>query len=865
MQGACVEWMIERMTSRTRRMGRLAASTGLALVLGVLHAHAQSIPSIGQRPEAAQPGQAKDRMLIEAKQLVYNNDKNTVEALGDVQIFYKGRTLEANRVVYNRATKRVFAEGNARLTEANGQLITGTQFDLTDDFRDGFIETLRTENPDKSRFAAPRAERSAGDTVSFTTGTYTACEPCKDNPEKPPLWQIRSQRIIHKGEEKTMYFEGSTLEFVGVPVAYIPYFWAPDATVKRQTGFLAPTFYSTEQLGFGVGVPFFWNLAPNYDLTITPTVFSRQGFLGSAEWRHRLVNGAYTIRGSGIFQSDPTAYSAAPIGAGSSKFRGSVETFGNFDINDKWRFGWDLAGATDRYFYSNYRMRSHALTATFFREITSTVYLNGQSENAWFDARAYHFRPLSYTEWQKQQPIVHPSLEYNKRFDGPGWLGGEITLDVNVISLSREQSAFQTLPTAGFGPDGKSPFGTTRYLASNAVASYYEGCFIYNKTECLLRGVGGSANRASLSLSWRRQMIDTIGQVWTPFASVRADAFYTTLNSGGFNNDFQGAFGVKEGSATRVMPAIGMSYAYPFVITAASGNHIISPVAQIVARPNESNIGRTPNEDAQSLVFDDTNLFQWNRFSGYDRSEGGIRASYGLNYSGTFNNGSYANAMFGQSHHLAGTNSYSIQDSVNSGANSGLDKRRSDYVARLALAPSPYGSVVAKARFDEKDFSAKAIEVSANVTLGPAWATATYARLEAQPDRAQPFRREGISLGAGVKFAQYWTAYGTVLYDLDKYITDRVNIQSYNLVNPLTPKPVPTTPRFSPSAMTMGLRYQDECTVFDVTYFTSFGDTSQGTLPRTNQGVLLRLELRTLGEIRHRQGIDALVGGQPVR
>ncbi|MGL4441828.1 MAG: LPS-assembly protein LptD [Bosea sp. (in: a-proteobacteria)] len=846
-------------------MGRLAASTGLALVLGICHAYSQNIPIPGQRQTATQSGQAKDRMLIEAKQLVYNNDKNTVEALGDVQIFYQGRTLEANRVVYNRETKRVFAEGNARLTEANGQVVTGSKFDLTDDFRDGFIDTLRTENPDKSRFAAPRGERSAGDTVSFTTGTYTACEPCKDNPEKPPLWQVRSQRIIHKGDEKTIYFEGSTLEFAGIPVAYIPYFWSPDSTVKRQTGFLAPTIYSSTQLGFGVGTPFFWNLAPNYDLTITPTFFSRQGFLGSAEWRHRLVNGAYTIRGSGIFQSDPTAFDAAPIGAGTNKFRGSIETFGHFDINDKWRFGWDLAGSTDRYFYNNYRMRSHALTATFFREITSSVYLNGQSENAWFDVRGYHFRPLNYTEWQKQQPIIHPSLEYNKRFEGPGWLGGEVAFDANVISLSREQSAFQTIPTAGSGPDGKLPFSTSRYLASNSVASYYEGCFIYNKTECLLRGVGGSTNRASVSLSWRRQMIDPIGQVWTPFVGARADAFYTTLNSGGINNDFQRSFGVREGSSTRFMPLMGLSYAYPLVISAASGNHVISPSAQIIIRPNETNIGRTANEDAQSMVFDDTNLFQWNRFSGYDRNEGGSRLTYGLNYTGTFDNGSYVNALFGQSYHLAGLNSYTVSDSVNSGANTGLDKRKSDYVARLSVAPSSYGSVVAKARFDEKDFSAKAIEVSANVRLGPAYATATYARLDAQPDRAQPFRREGISLGGGVKFAEYWTAYGTVTYDLDKYITDRVNVRSFNLANPLTPKPLPSTPRFSPSAMTMGLRYQDECTVFDVTYFTSFGDTSQGTLPRTNQGVLMRLELRTLGEVRHRQGLDELSGTQPVR
>jgi LPS-assembly protein len=833
-------------------MIRLAAGTSLSLVLSLAHAHAQ-FPGTGNAGQAG----PNDRMLVEAKQLVYNNDANTVEAVGDVQIFYKGRTLEADRVVYNRATKRVFAEGNARLTEANGQLVTGSRFDLTDDFRDGFIDTLRTENPDRSRFAAPRAERSGGDTVSFITGTYTACEPCKDNPERPPLWQVRSQRIIHKGDEKTVYFESSRLEFAGVPIAYIPYFWAPDSTVKRQTGFLAPTIYSSTPLGFGVGLPFFWNLAPNYDLTLTPTILSRQGFLGVAEWRHRVINGSYTIRTAGIFQADPGAFAAAPVGAGDTRFRGSVETFGTFDINDKWRFGWDLSGSTDRYFYRNYRIRSDGLTATFFREVTSSVYLNGQTANAWFDARAYYFRPLSYIDWQKQQPIVHPVIDYNKRIDGPSWLGGEITVDANVTSLSREQSAFQTIPV------GSRFFTTTNYLASTPApnaASFYEGCIVYNRTECLLRGVGGTASRATLDISWRRQVIDPLGQVWTPYASLRADAFYTTLNSGGFTNDFQTAFGVREGGVGRLMPAIGLNYAYPLVITAGSGNHVISPVAQIVARPNETNIARTPNEDAQSMVFDDTNLFQWNRFSGYDRAEGGIRMSYGLNYAGTFSNGATANALIGQSLHLSGRNSFGVADGNNTGINTGLDTRNSDYVARVQLTPTPYGTITARGRFDERTFAAKALEVSASAFLDPFSASVTYARYDAQPERAQPFRREGIVLSSGVKLGQFWSVRGAVLYDLDKYLTDRVRVAQQNFFDPSVVR-TSRTPRFSPASVSLGARYQDDCTIFDVTYFSSFRDTTEGTAPRNNQGILLRLELRTLGGVNFRQAIGEQTGG----
>ena len=117
---------------------------------------------------------------------------NTVSASGDVQLNYKGRTLQADKVIYDRNTGRVFASGNARLTEADGTVITGDRFELTDDFKSGFIDSLRLvqqttdqRGPVTARFSAPRAERAEGETTVFERGTYTACEPCKEHPEKP--------------------------------------------------------------------------------------------------------------------------------------------------------------------------------------------------------------------------------------------------------------------------------------------------------------------------------------------------------------------------------------------------------------------------------------------------------------------------------------------------------------------------------------------------------------------------------------------------------------------------------------------------------------------------------------------------------
>ena len=84
-----------------------------------------------------------------------------------------------------------------------------------------------------------------------------------------------------------IYFEDARLEFFGQPVAYMPYFSAPDPTVKRKTGFLMPWMTSSSTNGFGVEIPYYWALAPDYDFTFSPRLMTQQGALLRGEFRQR--------------------------------------------------------------------------------------------------------------------------------------------------------------------------------------------------------------------------------------------------------------------------------------------------------------------------------------------------------------------------------------------------------------------------------------------------------------------------------------------------------------------------------------------------------------------------------------------------
>ena len=210
---------------------------------------------IRTKPPSSPPVPANTPMLVQADEIKYDYANDTVAAVGHVQIYYGGSTIEADQVIYDQKTKRLRAEGNARLTEANGRITYGQVINLTDDYRDGFVNSLRLEAADNTRFAATRADRSQGNYTVLQNGVYTACEPCKDNPKKPPEWQVKAARIIHSDSEKMIYFEDATVDLFGLPVAYFPFLSTPDTTVKRKSGFLYPMLASGSAYGYSYRDP----------------------------------------------------------------------------------------------------------------------------------------------------------------------------------------------------------------------------------------------------------------------------------------------------------------------------------------------------------------------------------------------------------------------------------------------------------------------------------------------------------------------------------------------------------------------------------------------------------------------------------
>lgn len=766
-------------------------------------ASAQGFTYNPRPPRAAAPRPANDgRMLVQAVEVDYDYNNSRVSAVGNVQMYYNGTSVEADKVIYDQKTKRLHAEGNIRMTDADGKITYANIMDLSDDYRDGFVDSLRVDTADATRMAATRADRSSGNYTVFENGVYTACAPCKDDPKRPPLWQVKGARIIHDQTDKMLYFENAQLEFFGVPMAYLPYFSTPDPTVKRKTGFLMPGYTSVSGYGYGVEIPFYWAIAPDYDATFSPRFTTKQGVLFQGEFRQRLLNGSYQIRAYGIDQLDPGAFASQP---GDRQFRGGVETKGEFALNDKWVWGWEGIALTDYMVLSDYKLAQYKDPLQSFltlpTDAVSQLYLTGVGNRSYFDARAIYYLSLSGS--QSKVPVVAPVIDYSNVINH-SILGGEVSYKTNFTNLTRE--------TAAFDPITASASANSSCLATSSA----DPAKSIVPANCLLRGMPGTYTRLTAEADWRRSFTDSAGEIWTPFASVRADAVNASIsNQPGVSNFLP----VGDTQALRVMPTVGLEYRYPFINVQPWGTTTVEPIAQVIIRPNETYAGKLPNEDAQSMVFDASNLFSVDKFSGYDRVEGGGRANVGVQATTQFDRGGSVNVLFGQSYQLFGLNSFAVADVTNTGVDSGLQNAKSDYVARVNYSPNRTYTFSVRARVDEATLNINRFEAEGRAAFDRWSVSLMYGNYAPQPELGYLTRREGLLSSASLKVAANWVVTGSARWDL---VANQIN------------------------QYVVGAGYVDDCFVLAANYVTSYSYATTTSPPILGHAYMLQIGLRTL-------------------
>jgi LPS-assembly protein len=716
-----------------------------------------------EEPSAAPaaPGdEAAREVAFSAGQLVYDSEREIVTATGDVRMNSEGNNLRADRVVWNRATDEVRAEGRVRLVTPEGDIAYGDSVVLTDAMRDGVVDNMLLVLEDGGRLAAERAQRQDG----FTTLYRAAYSPCavltEEGCPKDPTWQITAVKVVHDPFRKRIRYEGASLNLFGARIIALPWLSHPDGSERGGTGLLVPELRFSSSNGLELSAPYYLKLAPDKDATITPHVYTE--VLPMLEARYRQLTplgafqvGAYVTHGARI-PIDPLALPAPGKDRG---IRAYLEGNGRFQLDPYWTVTASGRYVTDRTFLRRYDISRDT-------RLRSLVNAERIDRDSYVSIAGWAFQGLRINDLAGQQPIAIPAVDARWRLPGALW-DGRIELQANSLSI--------------------------------------------------LRTAGQDTQRAFASARWDRRSVTALGQELVLTAYARGDVYHSSDTHLTNTVSYRGA----EGFQARAIGALAAELRWPLIGPFLGGTHRLTPRLQVVASPPTENLD-IPNEDARSVDLEDSNLFALNRFPGYDRWEDGTRITYGLDW-GADLPGISARTTIGQSYRLSRKPSILPPGT-------GLSGRFSDLVGRTTLKFGHKFSLVHRFRLDKDDLELRRNEIDAVVGGHQTYATIGYLRLNRDIDPAiEDLRdREEIRLGGRVRFARYWSVFGSTVVDL----TDREE------------DPFSLADGYEPIRHRLGIQYDDDCIEIGVTWRRDYDTT--GDFRRGNT-FLFRVALKNLG------------------
>ena len=235
----------------------------------------------------------KDMFYDDKKKMIYSKNYTEITDINGNKIsvnmfnyltlknmFFSKGEIE---ILDNRDNKYLFSE--VYVDEKNKKIVGS---DIKSYFND---ETLKEDKRNDPRFYANSATITEENTI-FEKGVFTSCK--KREGDKCPPWTIRAKKIEHSSAKKTIYYSDAVMKIYDFPVFYFPKFFHPDPTVKRQSGFLVPSFTDNSMVGFGSTVPYFWAMSKDRDLTITPKLYANENILIMNEYRQAFDN-AYLV------------------------------------------------------------------------------------------------------------------------------------------------------------------------------------------------------------------------------------------------------------------------------------------------------------------------------------------------------------------------------------------------------------------------------------------------------------------------------------------------------------------------------------------------------------------------------------------
>lgn len=525
-------------------------------------------PAASDVPATARAGE--DEVQFSAGELQYDIDDELVTANGDVRMFRGGDRLRADKVVWNRKTGKVVASGNIAVTNPGGDTAYGDSIELTDSLKDGVVDNMLVVLERGGRLAARKGTRGLDETVTLEDAAYTPCAVTNSaGCPKEPSWKITAVRVVYRPDRGRIYYNGARINLFGLPSIPLPAFSHPVGGGGNVSGLLSPDLRYDRVNGFEYAQPYYFGLAPNRGLTITPRVFTNALPMIQADYSALSTTGAYRLNGYATYGKRRDDLSGTEPADAETGFRGYLDGVARFQLDPNWSASGSLRVASDRTFLRRYDI-------SYDDRLRSTASLERVDPNSYFAITGWAVQTLRLNDKQGLQPIALPEIDYRRRFDD-GVLGGKVELQLNTLALTRTE--------------------------------------------------GQDTQRAFASARWDLRKLTDWGQEVTFTAFARGDVY----NANDTLATAIGGYSGTEGVHGRAVGALAVDVRWPLIGELMGGTQRVTPRFQVVAAPPTRNIS-LPNEDARAVDLEDSNLFALNRFPGYDRVEDATRFTYGVDY-----------------------------------------------------------------------------------------------------------------------------------------------------------------------------------------------------------------------------------------
>ena len=735
---------------------------------------------------ASPDGLAPDELYMEADRLTRDDKAKITTAEGSVEIRYQGRTLRADRVVYDEGTDDqpgvIRAYGHVQAINADNTVEFADEMTFDDKMNAGVARGFSARLAKNGKLAAGSAVRRSQNIQELNRAIYTPCAICAANGSPTrPSWSISADRIVEDKKRRLIFYRNARIHVKGVPVLYLPVFWHADPSADRSSGLLTPVVGYSGRRGLSYEQPYLWTVSPYADIVLSPQINTKVNPFFNGQLRERFYSGDIDLRFGYTYERD--------IDGSGNKFgdrtnRSYILGRGAFQVTEDWLLGFTAERASDRLIFDKYDIgkvyESRGPYVADDRRLISQIYAIRQDAQSYFSAAAMSVQGLrgdpnnpATLENNRVFPVIAPLID--EHYDPNGTvLGGRLRLTSSAVALTRDQS-----PTNPAAP-------------------------------------GIDSRRVTAGADWRRSFTSDVGLRVDPFISVRADAY----NLSDVPKDT--GTGVISRTIGRGLATAGADISYPLYRRWRDATVVLEPLAQVAVSPNARQIvighdatGKPIflDEDSATFEFDETNLFRTDKFPGYDLYEDGARLNVAGRGSVLWDDGRRASLLVGRSFRSKNDNIFTDV--------SGLHTKASDWIVAADAEPVKGLSFFTRARLDSANLKIHRLEAGAN--FGNKWGSGYVrylnndAEITSLPASILATKTENMDVGGELYAGPHW---GVSFYGNRDFVQNAWVVRD------------------------VGVFYRDDCVRVDVIYRRQ--DTVIGRLGPSNQ-VSVRLTLATLG------------------